>query len=132
MIDFEAKSGPEMVGVIERNNNKISNVAIYNKAMQKCSKWRDSGSVQRIMDSLLSSKVSPDIISFGTFIDCMANSDAPVLCIEYFGRMVNEHGIRPNVIVFGSLMKCFKKQSKVVEAEKCFGLMATKYGINPK
>ena len=120
----------EIANAITRQIETIEHDAIFGKAMQKCKALRDWKSVRMIMDSLLNSKFKPDTIHFNIFFNCMALSDGPKLCIEYFRMMVNKYKLEPDVITFGSIMKSFRRQANVSEAEKCWNMMA-KYRVNP-
>ena len=131
MID-QSFNGRNIVDIIKQHQKDITHSAIYGKAMQKCTfRHRDWRSALQIMEMLIQSDTKPDIIAFTVFINCMARSNMPTLCMKYFGIMINEYGITPNIITFGALLKSFRRQSKYKEAEKLLKIMKKKYKIRP-
>eukprot|EP01084_Bolivina_argentea_P144946 254202_1 len=121
-----------LLNTLINNQNNIKHNCIYNKAMQKCGMFKDWHTIHEIMNLLLShNSIQPDLISFNIFINNMALSDSPELCVKYFSIMIKQYEIKPDVITFSSLIKALRQQTKYKEAEKCWKLMIEKYKLKP-
>ena len=100
--------------------------------MQKCTKLRDWKSVRKIMDSSLTSPLRPTLLQFNIFVDSMAKSDNPALCLKYFRIMQDKYTIEPDIVSFSALLKSFRRQGMITEAEEILTEMKIKYGLMPK
>lgn len=117
--------------IIKLNYNKIENISIFGKAIQKCIWLKDWKIGHEIMKLAIKSNLEMNNIIFNIFLNCLAKFDHPQLCIKYFEIMINDFKIKPDNITFGTILKSFRSQLRYKDAEKIWEIMLTKFNIKP-
>ena len=121
----------DIVNIIKSNLHTIEHIAVFGKAIQKCSWLKDWNAAHEIMKLAIDSGLDLNEIIFNIFLNTMAKSDSPELCVEYFHLMITKYHLQPDPITFSCVLKSFKTQRKCEEAEKVWHLMLNKYNIKP-
>eukprot|EP01084_Bolivina_argentea_P237602 399288_1 len=127
----KATSGIQIKKIIQNNQYKIEHPAIYGKAMKKCDELRDWKSMHEIMKLLLKSAHVPQRTTFTIFINGMAHTDRPELCVKYFHLMIDKYSIYPDHILLAAFIKSFRMQANYHQAEKYWKLCTEQYNVNP-
>ncbi|TVU21888.1 hypothetical protein EJB05_31559 [Eragrostis curvula] len=91
--------------------------------------WCVKGSLrdaQRIWNEIIASKLRPDLITYGTFINALTKDGRTSPAVKLFNSM-REKGIDPDVAICNCIIDhlCFKK--KIPEALEIFGEMNDQY-----
>eukprot|EP01084_Bolivina_argentea_P101103 181330_1 len=94
-------------------------------AKKHCSKkLKNSQTVIWLMESIISSKITPDLMLFNEFFHCMAWANLPDTAFQYFEIMRNKYKLEPDIIMVSTLIKTCRHQaaSKYKLAEMYFNL----------